>query len=89
MHDKYQDLEEKLQANRLEYISLMEGKEDQINELHDKISTLKEKNDKKVARLELEIINYEKHIEEITAERDHDQNYEEKYYHTEERLRKT
>ena len=34
-----------MEANRIEYISLMEGKEDEINELNEKISTLKEKND--------------------------------------------
>ena len=49
---------------------------------------LKEKNEERIMRLEQEIVEYEKHIEEITAQRDHEQNFEEKYYHTEEKLRK-
>ena len=31
----------------------------------------------------------EKHLEEVTALKDHEENLEEKYYHTEEKLRKT
>jgi len=39
--------------------------------------------------LQQDIADYEKHIEDITAERDHEENFEEKYYHTEEKLRRT
>lgn len=89
MQDKYSELEERLESNQAEYLKEIEVKEEEVNELNERIVFLKEKNDEKIVRLTEDIANYEKHIEEITAERDHDENYEEKYYHVEERLRKT
>lgn len=38
--------------------------------------------------MEQEIIDLERHLEEVTALKDHEENLEEKYYHTEEKLRK-
>lgn len=70
-------------------MALLEEKEGEVNELHERLTHIKDKNDERVARLEQEIIEYEKHIEEITALKDHEENFEEKYYHTEEKLRKT
>jgi hypothetical protein len=39
--------------------------------------------------LEQHIVDYERHIEEMAAEKDHEDNLEEKYYLAEEKLRKT
>ena len=89
LQEKYQELEDKLETNRTEYIGIIEGKDEEINEVQEKIAMLKDKNEDRILKLEQEIIDYEKVIEEVTAERDHDQNFEEKYYHTEEKLRKT
>lgn len=38
--------------------------------------------------MEQEIMDLEHHLEEVTALKDHEENLEEKYYHTEEKLRK-
>lgn len=67
----------------------MKDKEEEIEELQEKIGLLKEKNDERVSRLEQDIADYEKHIEEMAAEKDHEDNLQEKYYLIEERLRKT
>lgn len=56
--------------------------------MQEKLSVLKEKHDERVTRFEQEVADYEKHIEQMNAERDHEANFEEKYYYTEEKLRK-
>jgi len=52
----------------------MKDKEEEIEELQEKIGLLKEKNDERVSRLEQDIADYEKHIEEMAAEKDHEDN---------------
>lgn len=62
--------------------SLIEEKDGEINELQEKISLLKDKHEERTSRLEQEIIDLEHHLEEVTALKDHEENLEEKYYHS-------
>ena len=89
MEEKERENEERNEATRIETMSLLEEKEGEISELQERLSQIDHKHEERVTRLEQDILEYEKHIEEITALKDHEENYEEKYYHTEEKLRKT
>jgi len=55
----------------LEYEALIKDKEEEIEELQEKITQLKDKHDDRVTRLEQDIIDYERHIEEMAANKDH------------------
>jgi len=61
---------------------LIEEKDGEIGELQERISLLKEKHEERASRLEQEILDLERHLEEVTALKDHEENLEEKYYHT-------
>ena len=61
---------------------MIEEKDGEIGELQERISLLKEKHEERASRLEQEILDLERHLEEVTALKDHEENLEEKYYHT-------
>lgn len=81
-------MEERGELVKNELENTIEGKDEEIGELQEKLVSLKEKQDERIVRLEEDIADYEKHIEKINEEKYHEENLEEKYYLLEEKLRK-
>lgn len=41
MQEKYVELEEKLQSTRIQYVAIIDGKDEEINDINDKMTNLR------------------------------------------------